>query len=351
MKLEYLLPPFNPSDVDIRLQYISVGQLEKMIETGKLYIPETEELQIMSNSWNNQERCSFIESIMANLPVQLIYLDGSKTPWTIIDGLQRITSLHKFFQNELVLTGLEYFYKECEGMSFASIPFYLKSRVESTTLVAYVVNPGTPEAVKFNIFKRINKIGKQRNRQELRDAFYQGARARDIKKMAESEEFLQATHQMVGRKGMADRELVVRYFAFRLLYPFFYTTQSMDDFLDKGMDALLARYEEDYEKDVSRFKTTMQHCYTLLNDIAFININSVRRRINKSLFDVFTYTIARLSDDEYQNLIRHREPFYNQYRQLFEGNGFLSSIRLRNHSKEAIRERFDKMEEFVEQFI
>ena len=176
MRMEYVFPQlFSPDDVDIRLQYISVSQLEKMVETGKLCIPGTEELQRMSNVWNDKERSSFIESIMANLPIQLIYLDGSKTPWTVIDGVQRISSLHKFLQNEFVLDGLEYFSKECEGMSFSSIPFYLRSRIESTNIVAYVINPGTPDAVKFNIFKRINKIGKQRNREELRNAFFQGS--------------------------------------------------------------------------------------------------------------------------------------------------------------------------------
>lgn len=220
MKLEYTLPIFNPNDVDIRLQYISIGQLEKMIEMGKLRIPEEEELRRMSNTWSDKERSSFIESIMANLPVQLIYLDGSKTPWTIIDGLQRIISLHKFFQDEFTLKGLEYFHGECEGLSFSSIPFYLKSRIESTNIVAYVVNPGTPDTVKFNIFKRINKIGKQRNREELRDAFYQDSLSGYIKELAESAEFLQATHKLVRKKGLADRELVCRYFAFNLLYPF-----------------------------------------------------------------------------------------------------------------------------------
>ena len=49
MRIEYVFPQsFNPDDVDIRLQYISVSQLEKMIETGKLCIPETEELPRMS---------------------------------------------------------------------------------------------------------------------------------------------------------------------------------------------------------------------------------------------------------------------------------------------------------------
>lgn len=93
IRLDYIFPPsFNPNDVDIRLQYISVSQLVSMIETGKLCLPGAEDLQRMSNAWNDRDRSLFIESIMANLPIQLIYLDGSKTPWTVIDGLQRIIS-------------------------------------------------------------------------------------------------------------------------------------------------------------------------------------------------------------------------------------------------------------------
>ena len=53
---------------------------------------------------------------------------------------------------------------------------------------------------------------------------------------------------------MPDRELVCRYFAFRLLRPFFDTTETMDDFLDKGMDALSALFENDFERETARFK-------------------------------------------------------------------------------------------------
>ena len=351
MKLEYTLPIFNPNDVDIRLQYISIGQLEKMIEMGKLRIPEEEELRRMSNTWSDKERSSFIESIMANLPVQLIYLDGSKTPWTIIDGLQRIISLHKFFQDDFTLKGLEYFHGDCEGLSFSSSPFYLKSRIESTNIVAYVVNPGTPDTVKFNIFKRINKIGKQRNREELRDAFYQDSLSGYIKELAESAEFLQATHKLVRKKGLADRELVCRYFAFNLLHDFFNTPESMDDFLDKGMNALSALFEENFEKRIVHFKTTMQRCYALLKDITFININSSRKRINKNLFDAFSYAIAQLSEDGYQRLLGQVELFNEKYRKLFEEDGFLSETKLKQNSKRAVIDRFQKMEKFIKQFI
>lgn len=342
---------FNPDDVDIRLQYISVSQLEKMIETGKLRMPETKELQRMSNAWNDKERSLFIESIMANLPVQLIYLDGSKTPWTIIDGLQRISSLHKFIQDEFVLNGLEYFSKECEGLPFSSIPFYLRNRIESTNIVAYVINPGTPDAVKFNIFKRINKIGKQRNREELRNAFFQDSVSMRIAELAESSEFLQATHKTLNKKGMTDRELVCRYFAFRLLYPFFDTTANMDDFLDKGMDALSALFENELEKETIRFKTTMQRCYAILKEITFININAKQKRVNKNLFDAFSYTISRLNDNDYQNLLRRTDRFKEEYKRLFEKNRFLCRNELRKTSKEAVHERFDTMNKFIKQFI
>lgn len=351
MEIRYVFPQlFNPDDVDIRLQYIPVIQLERMVEAGKLCIPEAEELQKMSNAWNDKERSSFIESIMANLPIQIVYLDGSKIPWTIIDGVQRISSLHKFIQNGFALGGLEYFSKECEGKLFSSIPFYLRRRIESTNIVAYVINPGTPDAVKFNIFKRINKIGKQRNREELRNAFFQDSISNSIKNLAESPEFLKATHKMVSKKGMADRELVCRYFAFRLLRPFFSTTESMDDFLDKGMDALSALFEDDLKKEMTLFKTTMGRIHVILEDIAFININSKRKFINKNLFDAFSYTMSQLNDNEYQSLCQQAGLFKKEYTRLFKGKEFLCENELRKTSKEAIHERFDKMNKFVRQF-
>lgn len=351
IRLDYIFPPsFNPNDVDIRLQYISVSQLISMIETGKLCLPDAEDLQRMSNAWNDRDRSLFIESIMANLPIQLIYLDGSKTPWTVIDGLQRISSLYKFLQNEFALNGLEYFKKDCEGKTFSSIPFYLQSRIESTNLVAYVINPGTPHLVKLNIFKRINKIGKQRNREEIRDAFFQDSVSKCIAELAESPEFLQATHELMSRKGMADRELVCRYFAFRLLVDFFPTTETMDDFLDKGMDGLLHLYENDFEAEIARFRMVMKRCYDLLDDFTFINLNSKQKRINKNLFDAFSCAISKLKENEYQRLFQQRARFREEYIQLFEDNAFLCKKELRKSSSDAISKRFHLMDLFIKQF-
>lgn len=124
----------------------------------------------------------------------------------------------------------------------------------------------------------------------------------------------------------------------------------MDDFLDKGMDALSALFENDFERETIRFKTTMQRCYTILKDITFININSRQKRINKNLFDAFSYTISRLSDIEYQSLLRQSERLRKEYMQLFEVEEFLAETELRKTSKRAVRKRFDTMNKFIRQF-
>ena len=150
---------------------------------------------------------------------------------------------------------------------------------------------------------------------------------------------------------MADRELVSRYFAFRLLYDFYDSTETMDDFIDKGMNALDSLYGDIFEKEIVRFRTTMLRCHELLEDIAFLNLNSRQKRINNNLFDVFSCVISDLSDSEYQKLLNNVQLFKERYRMLFSGEGFLCKDKLRQGTKKAVRERFKDMKNFINQFI
>ena len=52
-------------------------------------------------------------------------------------------------------------------------PIY-QAKLEDYQIVIYVIKPQTPDRVKFDIFERVNRRGTQLNKQEMRNALYQG---------------------------------------------------------------------------------------------------------------------------------------------------------------------------------
>lgn len=82
------------------------------------------------------------------------------------------------------LTGLE-FLKELEGKQMKDLPTKLYNRILEAEFSVTVINPGTPEEVKRNIFKRINTGGMPLSPQEIRNALYGGAVSGLLNEMAE----------------------------------------------------------------------------------------------------------------------------------------------------------------------
>ena len=58
--------------------------------------------------WDNKKASMLVESIILNVPIPVIYVSEEKdSTWSVIDGLQRLNSLKKFFDGKFKLTGLE----------------------------------------------------------------------------------------------------------------------------------------------------------------------------------------------------------------------------------------------------
>ncbi|MCI9137664.1 MAG: DUF262 domain-containing protein, partial [Lachnospiraceae bacterium] len=149
------IKPFNPSTIDIIMKPITLDSIVKRIENEEINM-ETE-FQRKSGLWSEMKKSQLIESLLLKIPLPAFYFDESREDsWLIIDGLQRLTALKEFMVDKsLKLEGLEFFL-DLNGCGFDDLPRVFTRRLEETSLVSFNIRAGTPENVKFNIFKRIN---------------------------------------------------------------------------------------------------------------------------------------------------------------------------------------------------
>ncbi len=78
---------------------------------------------------------------------------------------------------QLKLTGLE-FLKDLNGFSYGDIPRQYQRRIDECPVTLFLIQPNTPEKVKYSIFRRINTGGLVLNNQEIRNALAEPKRAR-----------------------------------------------------------------------------------------------------------------------------------------------------------------------------
>lgn len=347
--------PFDPKKIDITTKSLSLDILIKRLKAEPAEIDLSPAFQRYSDLWDDEKQSRLIESILIKFPLPAFYFDGSDdTKWLVVAGLQRLSSLRNFvILNKLKLKGLQ-FLKGLNGMTFEDLHRSSQRLIEETQITAYVINAGTPDEVKFNIFQRINTGGLTLNSQEIRHASNQGVPAEFMAELADLEEFKIATDKALSPKRMIDREFVTRFLAF-YLRPHNDYIPDLDTYMNAAMSELKKTDKQQRQKIKSDFIQSVLLAKSIFGKWAFRKADEYpekRKPINKALFETWSVSLAKLDENQRKKLEIRKEILFQKLIQLVNADSnFFDSITVSTGSKSNVSYRFSSIEKIIQETL
>lgn len=311
--LEGEVPENEATDDTVYPAEVRVSRAQFSCSHVKVMVEKRHELELSPDFqrysvWNFHQKSELVESILMGIPIPVIYLfedrEGNKQ---IVDGKQRITTIIDFQNDLFKLKGLHIMGK-CNGKDFSSLSPKLQGAFEDYQLSFYIIQPPTPERVKYDILDRVNRGGTQLNHQEMREALYMG-KATDLLKLLKSKNnlFVNATGHGVTSMRKKDTYLILRSIAFMLMWGFADVVKQengkeisyksdIDDFLANTMVFLNEKASDNLIDTISsRFLLSMDYIFHILGPDGFRFDHAVgdnRRPISMPLFETLTYIFS-----------------------------------------------------------
>ncbi|QCP80909.1 DUF262 domain-containing protein [Alcaligenes faecalis] len=359
--------PFDPASISISSKIVALDTVLRRIRNSTIKLAPNFQRNYV---WDDQRKSLLIESMMLRIPLPMFYVsEGKDGVWEVVDGLQRLTTIRDFILGQdadgkgFALKGLEFWGELFDGKKFfdiekkMNVPRIINNIMESE-LSFTIINPGTPEKVKRNIFKRINTGGMRLSAQEIRHALYQGEATDLLKYLVNSNGYKSVIGETVKDNRMAGRELIIRYLSFNLRgWRSF--KGDMDSFISDTMRFINGDIKIDQAKSYdralvdSKFQLALSRNKKLFGDHAFRRSRGDQRRtpVNKSLFEIWMYCFSRISDEFFENIIFRKKEFQVKYHDLLDyDDDFIDSIGRHGGNLVGVKNRYTKVIELLNEF-
>jgi hypothetical protein len=348
------IQPFDPTKIRVKTKPMTMDLLLTRIKHKEINLAP--DFQRNANIWSPKAQSRLIESLLIRIPLPAFYIDATDdTQWLIIDGLQRISTFKSFILDQtLKLTGLEFLSKELDKKNYDQLSRDYQRRIDETELTVYLIEPGTPDKVKYRIFQRINTGGLPLNNQELRQAINPGSATKILKKLASLSEFERVTKLRENRKKrLDDHEFVLGFIAFTLTkYEDYPSKEGRNYFLHEAMKKL-NKIDKNLEKEIEqKFSIAMKAAYNIFGEYPFrkiLNNSSKQSPVNKALFECWSVALSQLNEQEIETLINKKEKLKELFIQNMESDpDFLKSI---SQAANKVQYRFYKINEMIEEVL
>jgi hypothetical protein len=344
--------PFNPAEINIISKPDTLHNIIERLRFDE--IDMNTDFQRHAELWTNPKMSRLIESILIRFPLPAFYFDASNDDkWLIVDGLQRLSAIKKFVvDKKLVLRGLEYL-TDFGGMKYDDLHRTYTRRIDECPITLFLIQPGTPEAVKYSIFRRINTGGLVLTDQEIRNAMAKPAIREYLEELA-AYEYLKKTIGDQSRR-MVDQELVLRYLAFQFM-DYEQSKKNISNFLDEMIDKLKNSSSAELDLYRKSFQDALHRCWRIFGAAAFEKrVNGQqprRRRKNSTLFEVWTNALAVLSESEIETLYRRKEELLKKDLDMMTNNNdYFKSITYSTQKKDHFRIRRNSVAKIIREVL
>ena len=226
-----------------------------------------------------------------NIPVPPVFLyEKEYNSYEVMDGQQRITTIKDFYNNGFKLTGLET-WPELNGRIYRTLPEKIKAGIDRRSISSIVLRKESTESeeeasnLRETVFERLNTGGVKLERQEIRNALYQGPFNNLLEEITRRDDFREvwqiprhvnneveinpAIQDNTLFAKMGDAELVLRFYALRHV-----------DHYARGMQGFL----DTYQRKATHFK---EDDITVLRDLYLRTFHLARDIYEDTLFRVF----------------------------------------------------------------
>ncbi|WP_212922840.1 DUF262 domain-containing protein [Capnocytophaga cynodegmi] len=310
--------PYDPEKIKVRTDKLSITLLSQMIDSGDIDLNPDFQRNFV---WDSFQKSRLIESILLRIPLPMFYFaEDFEGKLSIVDGLQRISTIKEFMDNKFPLKNLQYLKDSCEGRYFKDeknkkgLDVKYTRWFNLTTISANIIDPTSPYKVKYDIFRRINTGGKPLNNQEIRNCLT-GQGLRDVlKTMVSLGEFKSATDNSIRSTRMEDQEIVLRYLAFYDIFEEKGNIDTYSGYMENFLDDFTERHnktpKDNFIKQIEAFKNAMKNAeYLIGKKYAFrkilpknISEKANKQLINKALFVCTSLLLSRYSHNSVKEM-------------------------------------------------
>lgn len=334
-------PSFDPTQINIITKQDTLINLIQRLDHGEINL--TPPYQRNLDLWRPLQQSRLIESILIRIPLPAFYFDCSnEDSWEIVDGLQRLSTIKNFvLDKKLALSGLEYL-STLRGKRYDDLDRQHVRRINECPITYFQITPGTPEEVKYSIFRRINTGGLVLNEQEIRNAMATPQARNFLQRMANLENFTTVVSCSEGmKKRMKDHELVLRFLAFYHMDVQKESFTNIAELLNNMMTILNKSTPEQCEYWEKAYNNALSRSYSLFGDRAFEKSFNKRVRKNTPLYEVWTVCLARLSEKQWQHILPHRQTIVDAHQDLVESDlDYNRAITYATQKKEHVEIRY-----------